>query len=112
MKTEAGRVKMKKYISKWNASKKDVDEPPNADVFKNVVSAKTDINVLENSKTLNVMSAMMTLHLMCLIVVSRRSGLNMVQNTLKGLTFVQTVLDWNSLSMWRKVGVKKKSLVS
>ena len=48
IRTEAGRVKMKKYISKWNASKKEVDEPPNADVDKNVESSKTDRNLLEN----------------------------------------------------------------
>ena len=48
IRTEAGRVKMKKYISKWYASKKEVDEPSNAD--KKVEGSETNINVLKDSK--------------------------------------------------------------
>ena len=46
IRTEAGKVKMKKYISKWYASKKEVDEPSNAD--KKVEGSETNRNVLED----------------------------------------------------------------
>ena len=46
--TKASRVKMKKYVSNWNASQKEVDEPSNAD--KKVEGSETNRNVLEDSK--------------------------------------------------------------